>query len=175
LKDKNVKGRLNISLIRCRREYSYKEIAELFNRHPRTVQSWRRQGLNILAGTAKPILILGAELKRFLQEKRRKKKRPLEIDEFYCCRCGEPRESIPYKISVELTGKLMGYGNKQLRIRGICNVCTCSLSRLSSENKFKLIENFIMKKSHRHRILIDDTNSYPNTDIEVEVNEQDQY
>ncbi len=29
-----------------------------------------------------------------------------------------------------------------------------------------------MKKSHRHRILIDDTNSHPNTDIEVKVNEQ---
>jgi len=31
-----------------------------------------------------------------------------------------------------------------------------------------------MKKSHRPRILIDDTNSYPNTDIEVEANEQEQ-
>ncbi len=31
-----------------------------------------------------------------------------------------------------------------------------------------------MKKCHRHRILIDDTNSYSNTDIEGEVNEEAQ-
>ncbi len=93
-----MKRRLNISLIRCRREYSYKEIAELFSIHIRTVQSWRKQGLNILEGTAKPILILGSELKRFLQEKRSKKRRTLEVDEFYCTRCNEPRKSIPDKI-----------------------------------------------------------------------------
>jgi len=29
-----------------------------------------------------------------------------------------------------------------------------------------------MKKSPHHRILIDDTDSYPNTDIEVNVNEE---
>ncbi len=132
-----MRRKANICLIHSRREYSYKEIAELFNRHPRTVQSWRKQGLNILDGTAKPVLVLGSELKRFLQEKRRKKKRPLEIDEFYCPKCDEPRKSIPDKIMVEATGRFMGDEIKQLRIKGICTVCACSLSRLSSENKIK--------------------------------------
>jgi len=135
-----MRRKANISLVHSRREYSYKEIAELFNRHPRTIQSWRKQGLRILDGTAKPILILGAELKRFLQEKRKKKKRPLEIDEFYCTRCNEPRKSIPDKIMVEHTGRLIGDEIKQLRIKGICTVCACSLSRLSSENQIKELE-----------------------------------
>ena len=169
-----MRKRINISLIRCRREYSYKEIAELFNRHPRTVQSWRKRGLNILNGTAKPILVLGSELKRFLLEERRKRRRTLEVDEFYCTRCNEPRKSIPDKIKVELTGRLIGHGKKQILIRGICIVCSCSLCKFSSEDKIKEFENIIMKKSYRHRILIDNTNGYPNTDIEVEVNEQDQ-
>ncbi|MCH7965144.1 MAG: sigma-70 region 4 domain-containing protein [Bacteroidetes bacterium] len=132
-----MRNKINISLIRCRREYSYKEIAELFNIHVRTVQIWRKRGLNILNGTSKPILILGSELKRYLQEKRKKKKRPLKDDEFYCTRCNEPRKSIPDKIMVVQTGKLMGDEIKQLRIKGICSVCACSLSRLSSENQIK--------------------------------------
>jgi len=169
-----VRRRLNNSLIRCRREYSYKEIAELFNIHIRTVQIWRKRGLNILNGTSKPILILGSELKRFLQEERRKKRRTLEIDEFYCTRCNEPRKSIPDKIKVELTGRLIGHGKKQILIRGICILCSCSLCKFSSEDKIKEFKNILMKKSHRHSILIDDTNSYSNTDIEGKVNEQDQ-
>ena len=112
-------------------------------------------------------MVLGSELKRFLQEERRKKRRTLEVDEFYCTRCNEPRKSIPDKIRVELTGRLIGHGKKQILIKGICIVCSCSLCRFSSEDKIKEFENIITKKSHRHRILIDDTSSYPNTDIEV--------
>ena len=131
----------NLNLVRSRREYTYKEIAKLFNLNIRTVQSWRKEGLIILDGTLKPVLVLGSELKRFIKEKRDRKKRNLQPVEFYCLRCREPRQSIPEKVSFILTGKIVGREKKQIKITGVCSVCSCSLNRLSSEDKVKIFKN----------------------------------
>ena len=64
-----MRRKLNPRLISLRREYSFKEIAQIFGLHIRTVQKWPKHGLKILDGTLSPILVLGSDLKEFLKEK----------------------------------------------------------------------------------------------------------
>jgi len=132
-----MRKKLNISLISNRREYSYTEITELFNLHIRTIQAWKTEGLNILEGTKRPILVLGIELKKFLEERQRKYKKPLKRDEFYCTRCNEPRTSVPDKVFEEHSGKMIAHNKELIYKRGVCIKCSCPLFRFSSEDKIK--------------------------------------
>ena len=57
------------------RNYSVEEAARLFGTHRNTVRAWLRAGLSAIDGPW-PILILGSELRRFLNERRARLKRP---------------------------------------------------------------------------------------------------
>jgi hypothetical protein len=134
---KNMRKKLNLSLISVCREYSYTEIAELYNLHIRTIQIWKKEGLNVVEGTKKPILVLGSELKKFLLERQLRYKKPLKIDEFYCTRCNEPRTSVPDKVFEEHSGKMIARNKELIYRRGVCIKCSCPLFRFSSEDKIK--------------------------------------
>ena len=95
------------------------------------------EGLNILEGTKKPILVLGLELKKFLEERQLKYKKPLKRDEFYCTRCNEARTSVPDKVLEEHSGKMIARNKELIYRRGVCIKCSCPLFRFSSEDKIK--------------------------------------
>ena len=51
------------------------EAARLFGTHRNTVRAWLKAGLKAIDGS-RPVLILGSELRRFLDERRAKRKCP---------------------------------------------------------------------------------------------------
>jgi len=131
------KRNYNIRLIRSRRSYSISEIADLFNIHIRTVQTWHKDGLTALDESSKPFLFMGSELKRFLAEKRKVRKIKLKEDEFYCPRCRTGRISKIGKISFIRGGREMGLDDEQILIKGECTICDCILTRFSTINNLK--------------------------------------
>jgi len=128
------KRKYNPNLIRLRRSYSFAEISEVYGLHRRTVENWRNQGLKTIDETFKPYLVIGAEVRRFLKERNRRRKYPLKPGEFFCPRCRIPRKSLKDRVSVEITDKKLGR-YRQAIIKGKCEVCGCRLFRFSSDRK----------------------------------------
>ena len=69
------------------------EIAELFSVHKNTVRAWLKSGLPI-CDDRKPMLILGADLRAFLQGKKSKRKQKCQPWEMYCVRCKKPQTPL---------------------------------------------------------------------------------
>jgi len=143
-----MRKRLNPRYISLTREYSFKEIAEIYGLHIRTVQNWQKQGLKVLAGTSSPILFLGSDLLEFFKERDKKCKKPVMDGEFYCTRCNKSRASVLREVKYIPTQKLTGKGKKQFRIIGICEVCSCPLNRIANEDQ---IENFKKAQKKKRR------------------------
>ena len=97
--------RFNPNLAKIHRNYTVEEVACLFGVHKNTVREWVKQGLPA-TDDRRPMLILGCELRNFLQLKRTKNKRKCKPFEFYCVRCKSPqcpaKEWLNMKLSVSL-------------------------------------------------------------------------
>jgi len=165
MKNITKKKKYNTNLIKARRSYTLAEIAELYNIHTRTVQSWRKDGLGVIDMTSKPYLVIGSELKRFLKEKAKKRKHKLQIGEFFCPKCQAPRKSLPEHFKVEITNKKLGKTYKQAFIKGICQVCGQHLLLFSSDRKIEELQrNGLLLQEHKAG-LYSNRNSSMNTDI----------
>ena len=81
--------RANPRLIKLHRPYSIDEAARTLGTHKNTVRSWIKDGLQI-ADCKRPTLILGHDLRRYLENKRKAAKRPCAPGEFYCFKCRQP-------------------------------------------------------------------------------------
>jgi len=127
----------NVRLLKSRHSYSFMEIAQILKVHPRTVQGWHRQGLQVVDETSKPFLVLGAEMRRFLQEIRQSRRHSLGKGEFYCPKCREPRKSLPDKLFAQITERKLGKASKQAFLKGICEVCGKRLILFSSDKKIE--------------------------------------
>lgn len=128
------KKNYNPNLIKARRSYTIKEIAEVYGRHSQTVQRWLKQGLKPIEGISNPYLIMGEEVRRFLKERRLKRKYSLKPGEFFCPKCHSPRKSLYNRHSIEATGRMLGK-HRQLIIKGVCEVCGHRLLLFSSDRK----------------------------------------
>lgn len=138
---KKKKRNHNPNLIKERHSYSFAEISETLNVHPRTVQCWHKQGLKVLDEASKPYLVYGGDLKQFLKSKQQTQKHPLKTGEFFCPKCRAARESLPENITFEVTQKTLGKTSKQAFIRGICEVCGQQLLLFSSDKKIEELIN----------------------------------
>jgi hypothetical protein len=134
---KKFKRNHNPNLIKEKHSYTFAEISEDLKVHPRTVQSWRKQGLKVLDETSRPYYVYGEDLKKFLIVKRQKQKHPLKTGEFFCIKCQSARKSRPEDYSFEITSKKLGKTSKQAFIRGICEVCGQPLRLFSSDKKIE--------------------------------------
>ena len=124
----------NGRLFKARRPYNFKEVAEILSIHLRTVQVWRKEGLRIL-NDKKPFLVMGQDLRDFLKARRQSRKKPLKIGEFFCSRCREPRRSRPDKLTAQTTQHRLGKTQKQVLLRGVCELCGQRLLLFSSDRK----------------------------------------
>ncbi len=122
-------------IFRPRRAYSFIEIAEMLETHPRTVQRWHKEGLKILTDGVKPYLVMGRDIQDFLKDRIRKRKKPLQPGQFFCPRCQQPRNSLAQHLRIEVTDRMLGPCHRQAIIRGICEVCGLRVSLFSSERK----------------------------------------
>ncbi len=80
----------NPNRAKIHRSYTVGEVAELFSVHKNTVRLWVKDGLQT-NDNKRPLLILGSDLKQFLQSKRKNKKRKCHPFEIYCVRCRSPQ------------------------------------------------------------------------------------
>jgi transposase-like protein len=165
------KRRYNPNLLRLRHSYTISEIAEKYGVHRRTVDAWKKQGIQVIDESSKPFLFLGAEVRRFLQEKYRMRKYPLKPGEFYCPKCRRPQKSLSEKISTEITNKRLGK-YKQVIVRGICEACGCRLFLFSSDRKCQNHTNPGMTKTEHMTTLIGSGDSSLNTDIDRGENDE---
>ena len=82
--------RINPRLIKIHRAYSADEAARALGVHKNSVRGWIKKGLPVVEG-GRPVLILGHELRAFLEHQRKAAKRPCSPGTIYCLKCREPR------------------------------------------------------------------------------------
>ena len=127
----------NVRLVKSRRTYTTREIAELFQVNVHTVRVWHRAGMRPTVESGRPLLFLGSEIRRFLTERRNQHKCRLKANEFFCPRCRVARASVSDKVHFEMTGRKMGKSHEQVLIKGVCGSCGCILTRFATENALK--------------------------------------
>ncbi|MFO1435498.1 MAG: helix-turn-helix domain-containing protein [Gammaproteobacteria bacterium] len=118
----------NPRLAKAIRTYTVDEVARLYRVHKNTVRNWIKQGLKTTDGT-RPFLILGSELRAFLQLQRKARKRPCAPGELYCVRCRKPQrpagDMVEFQAINATTGDLIG----------LCPTCECWMYRKVSTAK----------------------------------------
>ena len=110
--------RFNPQIISRHLSYTIEEIAKEYGITHKTIFRWIEEGLQIIPGQKKPILINGAALKAFILDKNSKKKATLKRHEFYCLRCKVPRRAK--------RGTITKSGDTR---RGECSVCNGKMTR----------------------------------------------
>lgn len=165
------KRRLNPYLIKKNRAYTFAEVAEVYDKHIRTVQQWRKDGLQVIDETTKPYLVLGNEVRRYLTERNSKSKLTLKESEFYCTKCRTAVSSLPNDIRLNITGKRIGKSSIQVIIKGVCQNCNTSLSRFSTTEKISKMKIGLLKLTEHPLVLIENDNHSLNTDMKEISNE----
>jgi hypothetical protein len=108
------------------RSYTVEEVALRFVVHKRTVRNWIKKGLAV-CDDKRPLLILGTDLRLFLQQQRKANKRKCKPSELYCLKCREPR--LPAQYTIEFIEDTNTNGVMKAR----CSVCNSKMNK-----KFKL-------------------------------------
>lgn len=114
--------RLNPRLPKMHRTYTVEEIAALFGVHPNTVRAWLKSGLCPI-DDARPTLVTGAELRRFIEARRATGKKPCPSGTMYCFRCHAP--SAPALGLADFIERDNGAGNLQ----ALCATCGTLMCR----------------------------------------------
>jgi hypothetical protein len=119
------RGRLNPRRAKIHRSYSVAEVAVLFTAHRNTVRSWIKRGLPVVR-TSNGLLILGKDLRPFLEQRRAARRRKCGPGTLYCLRCREPRR--PRRESVAVLRATTTTAN----IAAQCEVCGARMHRRAS-------------------------------------------
>lgn len=101
----------NPNRAKIHRNYTVEETATLFSVHKNTVRTWLKDGLPTI-DQKRPMLISGAELRNYWQNKRVSNKRTCQPYEIYCVRCRIPQRPaenmVDYEPLNEVNGRLIG-------------------------------------------------------------------
>ena len=159
------KKRLNPYLIKKNKAYTLAEIADVYQKHIRTIQQWRKAGLQVVDKTTKPYLVLGSEVRRFLKERNNKSKTKLQNNEFFCTKCRAAVTSLPNDIIICITGKRIGRNGAQAIIKGKCTVCKTPLNRFSTKEQISKMKIEGLKLTEHPLILIENNDCPLNTDM----------
>ena len=112
----------NPRLVKIHRNYTVGEAATVCGVHKNTIRAWLRTGLPTIDNT-RPILILGSDLREYLERKRSKNKRPLKPGEIYCVKCRDSRRPAEDYAVIDVTNDRIG------NLSGICPVCDKVMNR----------------------------------------------
>lgn len=124
---------LNPNRVKIHRNYTVEEVASLLGVHKNTVRTWIKTGLPV-CDERRPTLILGAQLRVYLQVKRQSRKRKCQIDEMYCVSCRSPQR--PAADMVDLA-PVSASAN---RLTGLCPVCGSLMNRFASDASLERIK-----------------------------------
>jgi hypothetical protein len=117
--------RLHGRRIRSHRSYTVKELSKLLVLAENTVRRWIKDSLPTVQ-VRRPTLILGRDLKQFLDRKRSARKRRCPSGYLFCVRCREPK--IPAGSMVDWLPSVSGTG----LLQGICPSCGSLIHRAAS-------------------------------------------
>jgi hypothetical protein len=67
------------------------QLAKALDCHKNSVRTWLKRGLETLDDGKRPLLIQGSVAKRFLENRKRARKRRCKPNELFCLRCQKPR------------------------------------------------------------------------------------
>lgn len=126
--------RPNPNLAKIHRNYTVEEVADLFSVHKNTVRLWVKDGL-ATNDDKRPMLILGSNLKHYLQAKRKSKKRKCLPFEIYCVRCRLPQLPAENMVDYEPINCSMG------RLIGLCPSCGGIINKYFNIAKLELIQD----------------------------------
>lgn len=110
------KPRLNPQLAKVHLPYKVADIAQLYGVHQNTVFAWIESGLKTI-DSLRPFIILGRDLRSFLQDRGRKGRVKCGVGELYCLGCKTPRRPAGDTVDFERLTPLLG------NLVGICPVC----------------------------------------------------
>jgi len=124
---------LNPRLAKIHRNYTVDEIASLYGVHKNTIRGWIKRSDLPTSDKRRPMLILGSDLREFLEKKRVKNKCPLKAGEIYCVRCRAAKspdgDMAEYEPLTETQGNLIG----------ICPSCETVIYRRISLSKIEQV------------------------------------
>ena len=128
--------RINPRKVKIHQSYTVEEAALLLGRSIPTVRSWIKKGLPVMRGQI-PHLILGGDLREYLDKSQKSSKRPLAPNQLYCLKCRKPQ--APY-------GALVDYipiSDTRGRLEGLCPICGGVCNRFASPRQLlRLAEIF---------------------------------
>lgn len=144
-----MKKKRTYNLSRIKQDYSYfvPEICALLGTHKNTVHQWLQKGLTKVDDT-KPYLIHGSALKEFLATQQSSRKSSCKPDEFYCCRCRQPRRVWGGIVDVTIRN------SKVIRLSGLCEQCDCPVNGNRSVKNIPIIaKTFNIQTVHNSHII----------------------
>ena len=115
----------NPNKAKINRNYTYEELAEVYGVHKNTIAQWVKKGLPCLK-EMRPFLILGADVRDYLQAQRIGNKQKCKPNELFCMRCKmptQPAENFVEYLPISPTkGRLVGF----------CSRCECMVNKFVS-------------------------------------------
>lgn len=119
--------------VKIHRNYDAADIARDFDVGRNAVWNWRKAGLRPIEGI-RPMLFLGGELRRFLKERRDKRKRKSPPGHIYCVPCREPRRPAG-----DMVDYLPGGNATSGNLRGMCPKCERLIFRRARRGDLELV------------------------------------
>src|SRR5690349_23504690 len=123
----SVRKRVDPRRIKIHRSYTVEQLARLLGCHKNSVWLWLKQGLEPLDDGKRPLMIHGAVARRFLEGKKRAKKRRCRTDELYCLRCREPRVPASREAHCKVSPGQAGL------LRAACSECGTAMFKRVAE------------------------------------------
>ncbi len=127
--------RLNPNLAKIHRNYLVVEVSNLFGVHKNTVRAWIKDGLPICDDNH-PMIILGSELRAYLQDKNASAKRPCKEDEIFCMKCRWPKKPAGGMVEYKPLNNMKGC------LSAICPTCDSLMNRFSNVSKLEQMKQF---------------------------------
>jgi len=118
--------------IKINRSYTVDEVARVCEVHKHTVRRWIKNGL-LTCDNRRPTLILGKDLRVYLEQKKTRNKKPLKPGEIYCVRCRDARNPAESFADIEVINNKIG------NLSGFCPVCESIIYRRISFKKFQQV------------------------------------
>lgn len=108
--------RFNARLIKLHRPYSVDEISRTLGAHKNTVRGWISEGLPAFT-EKRPTVILGNDLRAFLERKQKAAKCPSGPGRFHCFKCRQPMRPALGMVEYRPRNALSG------NLKAICEGC----------------------------------------------------
>jgi len=136
--------RCNPNKAKIHRSYTVEEIASLYAVHKNTVRAWVKVGLPV-CDNKKPMLILGRDLRLFLQVKNKKNKQKCKPDEMYCLRCKAPQAPAENMVEYEPINHVRG------RLIALCSCCEGVMNKYTSLASYAEIKHYFTEDAKAYK------------------------